>query len=124
MEIAMNCKREVHKPSIDSLGSSSTLRDYVRNALHLRGARWHAVVAAAGIASVAPLALSAAFPPVVPLAQLYPDNGGDGTEGFVLTGVNAYAYAASVSSAGDINGDGIDDLVIGARGGRGIHPGI
>src|SRR4028118_1000184 len=33
----------------------------------------------------------------------------DGSNGFVLDGANAY----SVSSAGDINGDGIDDLIIG-----------
>jgi len=39
----------------------------------------------------------------------------DGTNGFVLNGESAYDRAGrSVSSAGDINGDGIDDLIIGA----------
>ena len=39
----------------------------------------------------------------------------DGSNGFVLKGIDARDYAGdSVSSAGDINGDGFDDLVIGA----------
>ena len=39
----------------------------------------------------------------------------DGTNGFILTGVDAYDNSGiSVSSAGDVNGDGYDDLVIGA----------
>jgi hypothetical protein len=39
----------------------------------------------------------------------------DGSNGFVINGVSAGDYSgASVSLAGDINGDGIDDLIIGA----------
>jgi Ca2+-binding RTX toxin-like protein len=39
----------------------------------------------------------------------------DGRNGFVLNGIAAYDYSGmSVSGAGDINGDGIDDLIIGA----------
>ncbi|MDY6860114.1 MAG: VCBS domain-containing protein [Pseudomonadota bacterium] len=39
----------------------------------------------------------------------------DGTDGFTLTGAAAGdSMGASVSSAGDVNGDGIDDLIIGA----------
>jgi hypothetical protein len=39
----------------------------------------------------------------------------DGTNGIVFNGVNAYDESGtSVSAAGDINGDGIDDLIIGA----------
>jgi hypothetical protein len=125
METAMNCKREAYKLSVDSIGSSSMLRDCVRDALHMRRARLHAVVAAAAIASVAPLAFGAAFPPVFPLRDLYPTNGGDGTQGFVLTGTHVHQYAGtSVSSAGDINGDGIDDIIVGAPGGRGAFPGV
>ncbi|MBE9036195.1 beta strand repeat-containing protein [aff. Roholtiella sp. LEGE 12411] len=41
----------------------------------------------------------------------------DGSNGFVINGINSGDYSGnSVSSAGDINGDGIDDLIIGARG--------
>ena len=37
-------------------------------------------------------------------------------EGFVLRGAAAYDYAGcSVASAGDVNGDGFDDLIVGAR---------
>ena len=39
----------------------------------------------------------------------------NGSTGFVINGENAYDYSgAAVSAAGDINGDGIDDLIIGA----------
>jgi hypothetical protein len=39
----------------------------------------------------------------------------NGTNGFKINGINTYDYSGwSVSSAGDINGDGIDDLIIGA----------
>ena len=39
----------------------------------------------------------------------------DGTNGFTLNGINAYDRAGiSVSAAGDVNGDGYDDLIIGA----------
>jgi VCBS repeat-containing protein len=40
----------------------------------------------------------------------------NGTNGFIINGIDAYDYSGfSVSSAGDVNGDGIDDLIIGAR---------
>jgi VCBS repeat-containing protein len=39
----------------------------------------------------------------------------DGSNGFVINGINRYDYSGSVSNAGDINGDGIDDLIIGTR---------
>ena len=41
----------------------------------------------------------------------------NGTSGFVLNGEQANDYSgSSVASAGDVNGDGIADLVIGAPG--------
>ena len=41
----------------------------------------------------------------------------DGTNGFILNGIDTRDYSGtSVSSAGDVNGDGYDDLIIGAPG--------
>ncbi|OJA03760.1 integrin alpha, partial [Bathymodiolus thermophilus thioautotrophic gill symbiont] len=40
-----------------------------------------------------------------------------GTGGFVINGENENDYSGtSVSSAGDVNGDGLDDLIVGAYG--------
>ncbi|MDY6938998.1 MAG: hypothetical protein SWY16_15165 [Cyanobacteriota bacterium] len=42
----------------------------------------------------------------------------DGSNGFVLNGIDASDFSGgSVSSAGDVNGDGFDDMIIGATGG-------
>src|SRR5262245_37288726 len=49
------------------------------------------------------------FPATVDLSSL------DGDNGFKLSSPAAYAYAGtSVASAGDINGDGFDDVIVGA----------
>jgi len=57
------------------------------------------------------------FPAVIALQSLYPAGGGDGSRGFVLAGIDAIDHSGiSVSAAGDVNGDGIDDLIIGAPG--------
>src|SRR5262245_25213884 len=106
-------KREPFLRSTEPVASIGALRDCLRHALCVRRARLYAVVATGGTASVALPALGAAFAPVFPLASLYPAGGGDGRRGFVLTGVLAFDYSGrAVSSAGDVNGDGIADLIV------------
>jgi len=54
-------------------------------------------------------------PAVFELSSLLAANGGDGSAGFVLNGIDANDRSGwSVSNAGDINGDGFDDILIGA----------
>ncbi|MEM6936716.1 MAG: integrin alpha, partial [Pseudomonadota bacterium] len=54
---------------------------------------------------------STGFPVNFKLAEL------DGTNGFVLNGIDTNDYSGgSVSGAGDVNGDGIEDIIIGADG--------
>ena len=49
------------------------------------------------------------------MEDLLPANVGDGTSGFVATGINSGDQSGtSVSTAGDVNGDGVEDLIIGA----------
>ena len=65
-----------------------------------------AVLAATGLAS--PIQASG-FPAILPLSSL------DGTIGFRLDGVTANdSSGVSVASAGDVNGDGFADLIVGA----------
>ena len=54
------------------------------------------------------------FEAIIELSDLLPENGGDGSNGIVITGNNYDNAGSSVSNAGDINGDGISDLIIGA----------
>ncbi|MEM9388677.1 MAG: integrin alpha [Pseudomonadota bacterium] len=56
-----------------------------------------------------------AFPPVVPLLSLRPAGGGDGAMGFVIAAYDVSGFAGGSVSTGDVNGDGIDDILIGAR---------
>jgi hypothetical protein len=61
------------------------------------------------------VAQSGSFPPEVSLEDFLPNNGGDGSDGFAITGVGGYDRTGySVSFAGDVDGDGIDDMLIGA----------
>jgi hypothetical protein len=56
-----------------------------------------------------PVAGASGFPPIVPLSSL------DGSNGFRLDGVNPGDLSGhSVAGAGDVNGDGFADLIVGA----------
>ena len=68
------------------------------------------VLAVGGVTVGLGMPLSAAgFPASIELSDL------DGSDGFVLNGVDADDRSGiSVSSAGDLNGDGVADLIIGA----------
>ena len=99
------------------LTPTTALHGAVRHALYSRRGWLRAGVLAAGFAGAIPLADGAPFPPVFPLASLLPAAGGDGTRGFVLTGIDRFDHSgASVSAAGDVNGDGIGDVIVGASG--------
>src|SRR5215510_2360675 len=88
---------------------SGTLRRAVRRQILVS-----AGVIATGLVG-APAAIGAPFPPVLPLGSLFPAGGGDGSRGFVLAGVRPNDQAGRlVSAAGDVNGDGIDDVLVSA----------
>jgi len=85
------------------------LRQALHRALQSRRVVLGRVVLGAGLAAFAPLAQAGPFPPVLDLSSL------DGSTGFTLHGIDdGDSSGHSVSDVGDINGDGVDDLVIGA----------
>ena len=66
---------------------------------------------AATLISTGAMAQAQGFPASINLQDL------DGSNGFVINGIDDGDFSGgSVSSAGDINGDGVDDVIIGAPG--------
>ena len=110
-------KRDGNRPAENSYQSSRS--GYLRAFASARAMRfWRprlavkeltvAAVFAAALA-MGPSAAQAQFPASFDLSTL------DGTNGFVINGVNPSDFSGgSVSSAGDVNGDGFDDVIIGA----------
>jgi hypothetical protein len=64
---------------------------------------------------LADVALAAPFAPLLDLRSLLPLQGGDGSAGFVLKGISSRDRSGFISGAGDVNGDGVDDIIIGAH---------
>jgi hypothetical protein len=89
------------------------LRGAVRRALHVHAGAMTLTLALTATSSAFAHPLSAEFE----LASLLADAGGDGSAGFVLNGIDpGDSSGRPVGAAGDLNGDGIDDLFIGAYG--------
>ncbi|MEM8813739.1 MAG: hypothetical protein AAGF59_14085, partial [Pseudomonadota bacterium] len=85
----------------------------VRRALALRRATVGASIVALGLAGAAAPASASVFSAQFELSTLAT---GDGSAGFVLNGIDTGDRSGySVSAAGDVNGDGLDDVVIGAQ---------
>ncbi|MEO0971674.1 MAG: integrin alpha [Pseudomonadota bacterium] len=67
----------------------------------------------------------AGFAAVIDLSELLASNGGDGARGTVFQATSADAFdEVQATGVGDINGDGIDDLLIGANQARGTDEGF
>ena len=78
---------------------------------------------AAGLAMAGPLAsitrgqggpLAEPFPPVFRLSDLLPASGGDGSIGFVITSSRVRDGIGIAVDTGDVDGDGIEDILLGA----------
>lgn len=73
------------------------------------------VLALTSLAGTVQAQLFEPFPAVFELSQLLPENGGDGSLGFVIRGATPHErLGVSVADAGDVNGDGVADLIAGA----------
>lgn len=86
--------------------------------------RLHVIVAAIA-ACACRAAAGGAFPPVFDLASLDPANGGDGRQGVILSTrmAGASGFFLDAALVADVNGDGIDDLVLGTPGINEPQPG-
>jgi len=106
-----------HRNSVDQAGRNvdASVNRALRNALHtVFGRRGVASATSAGLlgAALCGLPISATgdgFPARLPLSSL------DGTNGFTIRSSERTGAGKSVSGVGDFNGDGLDDVIIGAR---------
>lgn len=114
-------KIEGHKDNIDSSISVSSAGDFNGDGINdiIVGAKRAGIYAksAAGEAYIIygrNTVATTAFPAVFPLASI---RDGDGSLGLMLTGMNRDDFAGvKVSTAGDVNNDGFDDVLVAASG--------
>ena len=103
---------------LDGAATDDTIGRSVSNAGDINGDGFDDVIVSA---------LDSAYPPVGSSYVVFGKSDGfgatldlsslDGSNGFHLDGAAAYGtYSISVSSAGDVNNDGFDDVIMGARG--------
>jgi hypothetical protein len=89
--------------------------DILKRKIHGLNRKWRL-----GFASAVLTTWLTAFPSAQVEAQSFPQDldlsALDGSDGFALSGLDPYdRVGTSVSNAGDVNGDGIDDFIIGSR---------
>ena len=89
----------------------TALASAVNSALRVASQQPYSYLLAVALMSTGPMAKAQGFPATINLQEL------DGSDGFVINGMNLRDYSGySVSSVGDMNGDGLDDVIIGAVG--------
>ncbi len=98
-----------------SVGIRLRLRDSVRLAMGHNPASVGACLLTVALVAAPTCGEAQAFPAELELSSLLATNGGDGSAGFVLNGIEANDFSGrEVSAAGDVNGDGLGDLIVGA----------
>ena len=87
----------------------TVLASAVNSALRVSRPQPYRYLLAATLMSTSAMAQAQGFSASISLSDL------DGSNGFVINGINEFDLSGdSVSSVGDINGDGVDDVIIGA----------
>src|SRR5262245_12204379 len=103
------------KTSRSFVGAHTLRAPLLRRAVQCSLRAGAGMMAAGIVLAAAPSVSAEPFPALFPLGSLLPAGGGDGSEGFVLTGVDINDHSGrAVSAAGDVNGDGVGDVIIGA----------
>ena len=114
---------EIHTITICDVPEGATFNNGIQNP----DGSWSMTQAdLVGLTITTPPFSTPAFAPNYDLSTLLPGNGGDGSQGFIINGIGNLepdpgpsnsqtdALGFDVSNAGDVNGDGIDDVIVSA----------